>query len=387
MTQIQFNLNVEDIKGIIIKSELDEVVKSCVVLILNEYMEKERDEHVKAKAYERSDHRQDYRNGYHDRGLLMSLGRVELLVPRTRSGDFSTTLFEKYQRTEQSFLLAILEMYLQGVSTRNVTKVIKKLNGASISKSMVSKLTAKIQTEIETWNNRRLEEISYCPYIFLDATYIKAREENKVIAKAIYIAKGLTNQGKRTILGLKVAAGESFDMWCQFISDLKKRGLAAPKLVISDAHEALKRAVELEFNGASWQRCLVHFKRNIVDAMPKKDNVEVKHDFQRIYQEIDPQKAREQKNSFIQKYENENTLQKAIRLLDEGFEDSIQYMNEPTHRHIYIRSTNALERVNQMIKARAKVIKIFPNDDSAFRIAGSILLDYDEKQKHKNCLF
>src|SRR5690625_1146577 len=196
MTQLQFTLNFDEIKENLMESNLDEVLKSTLVIILNEYMKKERDDYLNVDPYERSNARKDYRNGFYDRELMMSIGNVELRVPRTRSGNFNTSLFEKYQRKEKSLILAMLEMVINGVSTRKVTKVVEKLCGESVSKSMVSSLTDSLQEEIEAWNNRKLDDLEYCPYIFLDAMYTKIRDENRVVPHAIYIAKGITEIGR-----------------------------------------------------------------------------------------------------------------------------------------------------------------------------------------------
>lgn len=383
MTHLQFNLNLAEIKEDLLNSNLNDVVKSSIVLILNDYMEKERDDYISVGSHERSDERQDYRNGFYTRELLMKVGRITLRVPRTRNGDFHTEVFERYQRSEKSFLLAIMDMFFKGISTRGVTKVIKTLNEADISKSMVSELTKKIQKEIDEWNNRSLEDIDYCPYIFLDATYIKVRENNRVISKAIYIAQSLSDKGKRSILGFRVDAGESYEVWRDFISTLIRRGLKSPRLVISDAHKGLRKAISREFNGTSWQRCLVHFKRNLILKMPKKGYSDVRYELLRVFDEIDAPSCREAKEAFIKKYEEDKKLHQLIETLEDGFEDAIQYKAEPLKRHKHIRSTNCLERVNQSIKNRSHSIKIFPNDASAYRVAGSILMDYEEQQPNK----
>lgn len=387
MTQIQFTLNFDEIKETLIESNLDEVLKSTLVIILNEYMKKERDDYLNVDPYERTDSRIDYRNGFYDRELILSIGSIPLRVPRTRSGEFNTNLFDKYQRTERSLTLAMLEMVINGVSTRKVTKIVEKLCGKSVSKSMVSSLTESLQEEVEAWNDRNLGEFEHCPYVFFDAMYTKVRDENRVTSDAMYIAKGITETGKRMILGLKIDSVESYDTWRNFINDLQKRGMRTPRLAISDAHKGIKKAIETEFPATSWQRCSVHFKKNVIDLIPRKDSAELRNEFKNIYNEIHPNEARKLKDEFIKKYEDNPKLKKAIETLENGFEDSIQYMNEAEKRHRYIRSTNALERVNQEIRAREKIIKIFPNRDSAFRMAGAILMDYEEKQVGKKRLF
>lgn len=387
MTQLQFTLNFEKLKAELMETNIDEVLKSTLVILLNEYMKKERDDYLKVAPNERSEVRMDYRNGFYERELLMNVGKVTLRVPRTRNGGFSTSVFEKYQRIEKSLLLAMLEMVVNGVSTRKVTNIVKKLCGESVSKSMVSTLTESLHDEVEAWNTRNLSSVDDCPYVFFDAMYIKVRDGNRVVPNAVYIAKGLTDKGKRVILGFKIDKEESYDTWRNFISDLKNRGLTSPRLVISDAHKGLKKAIETEFLSTSWQRCVVHFKRNIIVNMPRKDSQDARNDLKMIYNEIHPARARDLKNQFIDKYGDDARFEKAIQTLESGFEDSIQYMNESEKRHRYIRSTNALERVNQTIRAREKIIKIFPHQNSAYRMVGSILMDYDEEQIRKPHLF
>lgn len=386
MTQLQFTLDFDEIKDKVVNSNLDEILKSTIVLILNEFMKKERDDYLNVKPYERSGKRHDSRNGYYNRELLMNIGNINLRVPRTRSGEFATCVFEKYERSDQGFLLAMVEMVVNGVSTRKVKNVVEQLCGETVSKSFVSSLSEKLEPEVNEWAERSLNN-EYFPYIFVDAMYIKVREHNKVVPKAVYIATALTEEGKRKVLGFTVDHEESYDSWRDFLKSLKGRGLQSPKLIISDAHEGLKKAIEREFIGTSWQRCTVHFKKNIIDKLPKKGMTEVISDLKRIHTAISPEEARELKDVFIEKYEDNSKVQKAIRTLEEGFDDSIQYMNEPVKNHKYIRSTNSLERLNQEVRKRVRVIRIFPHTLSAYRLIGALLMDYEEEQKNKIRLF
>ena len=181
------------LKESIINSNLDSVIKSAIVLILNEFMEKERDDYLQAAAYERSAERRDYRNGYYERDLMMSIGKIQLKVPRTRNGEFSTTVFEKYARCDQAFVLSMLEMVMNGVSTRKVTKIVEQLCGENVSKSFVSSLTKQLDPIVNEWANRPLNT-TYYPYIFVDAMYIKVREHHSVVSKAVYIATAITDR-------------------------------------------------------------------------------------------------------------------------------------------------------------------------------------------------
>lgn len=386
MTHIQFTLNFDDLKEKILESSLDDILKSTMVLILNEYMKQEQSDYLNAQSYERSAERRDYRNGYYEREFLMNIGNVPLRVPRTRSGEFHTTAFEKYERSDQSFLLALVEMVVNGVSTRKVTNVVQQLCGESVSKSFVSSLTDKLDPVVEEWADRSLGDIYY-PYVFVDAMYIKVREHERVVSKAVYIATAIGEDGKRHVLGFNVDHEENYEAWKDFLSRLTKRGLQAPKMVISDAHEGLRKAIQRVFVGTSWQRCTVHFKRNVLDAMPKKGMQEAKSDFKRIYDAASQSEARNLKDAFIKKYEDNPKLEKAIKTLENGFEDTIQYLAEPHIRHKFIRSTNSLERLNQEVRRRERVIRIFPNNQSAFRLIGSILMDYDLAEQKKKVLY
>jgi len=350
------------------------VIKAAIVLILNEMMERERDAHLKAASYERSDERRDYRNGYYERGLVMAIGKVNLRVPRTREGNFSPSIFEKFSRMDQTLILSLLEMVINGVSTRKVTKIVEQLCGESVSKSFVSSLTAKLDPIINEWANRPLNA-QYFSYLYADAMYIKVREHHKVVSKAVYIMIGMNKQKKREIIGLKIDHVESYEAWQGFFKELKSRGLQSPKLVISDAHAGLKKAIEREFIGTSWQRCTVHFKRNIIAKLPKKDVKQVIADLRKIYKAISCEEAEKLKDEFVRKYQENPKIVNAIDILEDGFQDSIQYLNEPEKFQRLLTSTNALERLNQEIRRRERVIRIFPNTQSAFRLIGAVLME------------
>ncbi|MDE1549319.1 IS256 family transposase [Jeotgalibaca caeni] len=377
MTQVQFTLNLDDLKDEVMNSNLTAVAKSALVLVMNEMMEKERDEYLKADAYERTDSRMDYRNGYYERELLLSIGRVTLRVLRTRNGDFSPSLFEKYSRADQSFVLAMLEMVVSGVSTRKVKKVVEELCGESVSKSLVSSLTAQLDPIVSEWANRPLDAADYS-YVYADAMYIKVREDHRVVSKAVYIAIAINGENQREVIGFKVASSETFEAWRDFFKSLKDRGLRSPNLIVSDAHEGLKKAIQTEFVGTSWQRCLVHFKRNILATVAQKDKKELAMGIKRIFAVLKPEDAREEKERFVDRCMEEGRFGKAVQILEEGFDDAIQYLNEPEETHPFIRSTNHLERLNSEVRRRGKVIRIFPNQPSAYRLIGAVLMDYEK---------
>lgn len=382
MTQIQFNLNLDFLKDSVMNSDMEAVIKASVVLVLNSVMEKERDEYLQVGAYERSSERIDSRNGYYERDLILSIGRVTLKVPRTRKGEFSPSLFEKYARCDQAFVLSMLEMVVNGVSTRKVKNVVQQLCGESVSKSFVSSLTEKLDPVVRAWANRPLNT-TYYPYIFADAMYIKVREHNRVVPKAVYIATAITEDNRREVLGMKVDHAESYDAWKAFLLHLQSRGVQSPKLFITDAHAGLKKALKEVFVGSVWQRCLVHLKRNIFNALPKKGIEKEKLGLKRIFEAVSVEDARTFKDEFLSSFGDNPKLEKAIRILEDGFEDTIQYLNEPVKFQQYIRSTNSLERLNQEVRRREQVIRIFPNTQSAFRLIGAVLMQVNEEQSMK----
>ena len=377
MTQLQFNLDMDLLKESVMNSNIDAVVRSAIVLVLNEFMEKERDGFLNAAAYERSSERRDYRNGYYDRELTMSIGKLKLKVPRTRNGEFSTSVFEKYARCDQALVLSMLEMVINGVSTRKVTHIVEQLCGENISKSFVSSLTQKLDPIVNDWAKRPLN-VMYFPYVFVDAMYIKVREHHRVISKAVYIATAISDKNKREILGLSVDHVENYESWSHFLQQLKSRGLQSPNLVISDAHQGLQKAIQREFIGTSWQRCNVHFKRNIIETIPKKDSEEFRVMIKRVFEAVTMEDIRKFKDELMIRFSDDKKYEKALGILDEGFEDTIQYMNFPEKIRSHIRSTNSLERLNQEVRRREKVIRIFPNTQSAFRLVGAVLMHYQE---------
>ncbi|MGG7621509.1 IS256 family transposase [Bacillus coreaensis] len=377
MTHFQFNLDLGLLKESVINSNLDMVIKSAIVLVLNEVMENERDNYLRAAAYERSPDRRDYRNGYYERELILGIGKLKLKVPRTRNGEFSTSVFEKYARCDQALVISMLEMVINGVSTRKVTNIVEQLCGESISKSFVSSLTQKLDPIVNEWSKRPLN-VMYYPYIFVDAMYIKVREYNQVVSKAVYIATAITEKNTREILGLSVDHAEDFESWSRFFQQLKSRGLKSPKLVISDAHLGLQKAIQRDFIGTTWQRCTVHFKRNIIGKLPKKDSTEIRTMIKRVFEAVTVDDIRRFKNELMNQFGDEAKYAKALETLDEGFEDAIQYLNFPEKVHPHIQSTNSLERLNQEVRRREKVIRIFPNTQSDFRLVGAVLMQYQE---------
>lgn len=386
MTQLHFNIDFEELTEAVLESNLSNVMKSLAVLVFNAYMEAEREAYIQAKQYERSTKRQDYRNGYYERDYTLSIGKISLRVPRTRSGEFSTTLFERYRRMDQAFVLSMVEAVVNGVSTQKVTNIVERLCGESVSKSFVSSVMKNLDPEIEAFQQRSLTQHTY-RYVYVDAMYIKAREDHRILSKAVYIAQGVNEHNKREILGFTVAGEESKETWLSFLQDLRARGLKQPRLVISDAHAGLRAAIQEVFVGTAWQRCTFHFLRNITDAMPKKNSSEARLAVRKIFRFSTLQEALEQREAFEQLVQADRHYEKALEILDGGFLDALQYLSEPEAYHVSLRTTNSLERVNREIRRREQVVSIFPNTASALRLIGAVLMDIHEGWEKKKWTF
>ncbi|MGO4943117.1 IS256 family transposase [Ruoffia tabacinasalis] len=377
MTQVHFTLNSEEVQSIIEHSVKDDVSKNILTTVFNQLMENQRTEYIQAEDYERSESRQSQRNGYYERDFTTRVVTVELRVPRTRDGDFSPTVFERYQRNEKALLASMLEMYVSGVSTRRVSKIVEELCGKSVSKSFVSSLTEQLDSMVNEWQNRSLSETNY-PYLMTDVLYIKVREENRVLSKSCRIAIGITKDGDRGIIGFMIQNEESDNTWSNFFEYLKERGLQGVELVISDAHKGLVSAIRKSFTNASWQRCQDHFLRNIFTTIPKKNSKPFREAVKAIFKFTDINLAREAKNRLVEEYYDQKKYTKACETLDNGFEDAFQY-TVLGNSHNRLKSTNPLERLNQEVRRREKIIRIFPNHASANRLIGAVLMDLHEE--------
>ncbi len=377
MTHLHFTLETKEIQSLIEKSVKDDVSKNILMTVFNQLMEEQRTQYIQATEYERSSQRVSQRNGYYEREWTTRIGTMDLKVPRTRDGKFSPTVFERYQRNEKALLASMLEMYVSGVSTRKVSQIVEELCGKTISKSFVSDLTAQLDPMVKEWQHRSLLETTF-PFIMVDVLYIKVREEHRVVSKSSHIALGITEEGEREIIGFMIQDGESEASWSTFFDYLKSRGLTGTQLVISDAHAGLVSAIRKSFTGVSWQRCQVHFMRNILSTIPKKDSKSFREAIKAIFRFPDIQLARAAKVELIDAYADKKRYKKACQRLDEGFEDAFQY-TVVGKGHPRLKSTNLLERLNQEVRRREKIIRIFPNVASANRLIGAVLIDVHEE--------
>jgi transposase-like protein len=309
--------------------------------VLNQILEAQMSEHLKAKPYERSEDRQGWRNGNRVRILTTRVGPLTLLVPKARDGSFSTELFRRYQRSEQAFVLALMEMFIQGVSTRKVKEVTEALCGSSFSKSTVSRLATELDAKVSAFIQRKLD--STYPFLILDAMFIKVREGDRVVSRAALIAIGVNEKGFREVLGLQLGDSESFLSWDEFLRDLKARGLKGVFFVVSDDHKGLARATQKNLQGAVWQRCQVHLMRNVLGHTPSRYRIELARDLKLVLLAPDMDEARRRLEAFRERFAK--LAPKAVACLEEGFEDVMAVMSLPEKYRKRLRSTNMLERL------------------------------------------
>jgi len=375
MAQINLTLDSEVLKGLFTAEGKDEAFAGFVSAILKQVLNAQASEQVGAGPYERSEGRQNYRNGSRERAFNTRIGKLRLLVPRLRNGEFCTELFKRYQRSEQALLLTMMEMVIQGVSTRNVQAVTEELCGTSFSKSTVSALCTALDPAVEAFRNRPLEK--WYPFVMVDAIFTKVREGGQVRSKGLMIALGVNEDGRREVLGFRCEDSESEPGWSNFFSSLKDRGLSNVDMVVSDAHKGLVQAVRKCFQGTAWQRCQTHFSRNVLDACPKKLKPELHESLNSLYSADDYKTAVLIKDRIVERFGE--SAPKAVKTLDEGFEDVLAVLSLPPSIRRRLRTTNGLERLKEELRRRERVIRIFPNEQSVDRLMGALLMETNEE--------
>ena len=344
--------------------------------VLNQILQAQVSEALGAERYQRSDARVGWRNGTRLRTLYTRVGPVTLRVPQTRGGEFSTEIFARYQRSEQAFVLALMEMVVQGVSTRRVSKITEELCGASFSKSTVSRLCMGLDARVRAFNERRLDGERY-PFVLVDAMFIKCRQGDRVVQRAALIVSGINTEGYRQILGVRIGDTESQATWSETFDWLKRRGLKGVLFVVSDSHGGLREALARHFQGASWQRCQVHLLRNVLGHCSRGVRAQVAEAAKLVLQAPDMDEARRRMQDFADQFGKR--APKAVACLQEGFEDAMAVMSLPAKYRKRLRTTNMMERQNREIRRRERVIGIFPNDDSAHRLIGALLAETNEQ--------
>jgi len=341
---------------------------------LQEVLEAEMTEAVGAAPGERSPGRTGYRAGYYGRGLVTRIGKVELRVPRDREGRFSTELFERYQRSEKALVSALAEMYVQGVSTRKVKAITEELCGHAFSASTISQINKGLDGALQRFATRALEE-PY-PYLILDARYEKVRIDGVIRSQAVLIAIGINWEGRRQVLGVELANRESSTSWKEFVRRLKQRGLHGVEFVVSDDHDGLKKAVAELLPEAAWQRCYVHFLRNALDYLPRKADDDCLQELRWIYDRRDLKEAQADLAAWLKRWER-----RYPRLTDwaeEAIGETLTFYRLPRQHHKHLKSTNLLERLNEEIKRRTRVVRIFPNPESCLRLVRALCAETHE---------
>lgn len=372
MTQFQITVDEEVLQGLFSGNE---GLARLVEQVLNQVLSAQATEFLRAEPYERTEERQGHRNGQRSRDMKTRIGTLALRVPQLRTGGFSTEIFARYQRSEQALILALMEGVINGVSTRKVARITEELCGMEFSKSTVSDLCKRLDPLVRDWNERDLSGQVY-PFLIVDALVIKTRVEGRVRSQSVLIVTGINAGGQREILGLRIGDSESLSSWSEMFAWLKGRGLHGVDLVVSDDHRGLVNAIQTHFQGTSWQRCQTHLARNILDACPKALQGELRGRLRLVFEAPDIDTARNLMRDLLADFENR--APKAVEKLEAGFEDAMAVMALPESYRKRLRTTNSIERLNEEIRRRERVIRIFPNVASAERLIGALLMEQDE---------
>lgn len=368
MAQLNITLNQDEILELLAKNS-GEAFKKLLQESLNSILQAESAEQLHATPYERTEERTDSRNGLRERNLNTRIGRITLKVPRHREQPFKTMIFENYSRSEAALVVGMAEMVVNGVSTRKVSQVMETLCGTSYSKSTVSELCKDLDKPVKEFRDRPLN--GQYPFLTLDATYFKVRENHRIISKALMVALGTNREGHREIIGFGVYPNESKETWKNFLLSLQKRGLSGLLLVTSDAHEGIRYALSQVYPNVPWQRCQFHFSKNISEKAPKKYQAGIRAELQEMFNCETVAEARKKRDSIIESYAD--VAESAMECLDKGFESSMSVMELPKPLRRFFRTSNHIERLNKELKRRSKVIGIFPNEASLLRLMGAVL--------------
>jgi putative transposase len=338
-------------------------------------MELEVSQQIGAERYERSDKRTTQRNGYRERTWETRVGEIDLHIPKLRQGSYYPSLLEPRRRAEQALLAVIQQAYIEGVSVRRVDDLLKALGLTGIDKSAVSRICQQLDGVVEQFRQRPLQ--GAYPYLWLDALYVKVRQNHRIVNQAVVIGIGVRESGEREVVGFAVGASEEQAFWLEFLRSLLSRGLHGVQLVISDAHEGLKAAIGQVFSGATWQRCRVHCLRNLLAHVPQGDKAMVAAAVRTIFAQPNRQAAGQQLQEVVQALQAR--WPQAAKVLVEAEEDVLAYMAFPREHWTRIFSTNVLERLNREVKRRTEVVGVFPDTSSVIRLVGAVLLEIDDE--------
>ena len=373
MTRKNDKQSVPELKALMTQNQ--DLLQPLVQWLLQEVLEQEMTDSIGAAKGERCEGRQSYRSGYYPRRLVTRVGTMELRVPQDRQGRFSTQLFERYQRSEKALVAALVEMYVQGVSTRKIKTITEELCGHEFSASAISEMNVKLDGELERFARRSLE-VEF-PYLILDARYEKVREEGVIRSRAVLVVIGIDWEGRRQILAVEIANRESTTSWRDLLLSLKARGLSGVRLAISDDHAGLKRALAEVLPEACWQRCYVHFLRNALDHLPRKTGDDCLTELRWLYDRRDATEARQHLAAWLEHWQAKHP--KLTTWVEAQIEETFTFYRFPQTHHKHLKSTNLLERFHQELKRRSLVVRIFPNDASCLRLLRALAAEQHEE--------
>ena len=383
MAQLNITLNQDEILQLLSKDKNSAFAK-LLQDSLNCILKAESTEQLKAEPYERTEERTGMRNGFRDRPFITRVGTLILRVPKHRDGEsFKTYVFDNYSRSESALIITMAEMCVNGVSTRKVSKVMETLCGKQFSKSTVSEACKELDEAVKAFRDRSLT--GEYPFLTIDATYFKVRENHRVVSKAFMIGYATNHEGHREIIGFDIYHKESKNTWNDFVKGLKTRGLKGVRMITSDAHEGIIDAIRKQFPDVPWQRCQFHFSRNITQKAPPKYQKGLAIELQEMFNSKTIEEARRMRDAIIEDYKD--VAENAMRCLDEGFEDAMTVMVLSRFLHKYYRTSNQIERLNKELKRRSNVIGVFPNKDSLIRLMGAVLLERNEVISSVRCIF
>lgn len=372
MTRRKNKARLEEVKALLAADR--DFLRPLVQAVLQELLEAEMTEALGAEKGERTPWRLGHRSGYYPRALVTRVGKLELRVPQDRHGRFSTELFARYQRSEKALVAALAEMYVQGVSTRKVKAITEELCGHSFSAAAISEINARLDQGLAEFAGRRLDEA--CPYLILDARYERVREAGVIRSQAVLVAIGIGWDGRRSILAVELANRESRSSWRDFLLQLRERGLSGVEFVVSDDHAGLKQAIVEMLPEAAWQRCYVHFLRNALDYVPRKVDDDCLRELRWLYDRRDLAEARRDLAAWLTKWQP--TYPKLCGWVEEHIEETLTFYRLPRRHHKHLKSTNLLERLNEEIKRRTHVVRIFPNAASCLRLVRALAVEMHE---------
>lgn len=350
-------------------------VRTALSRVVQELMEYEVQQQIGAKRHERSPERTTYRNGTRERDWHTRVGTIPLQIPKLRQGSYFPSFLEPRRRAEQALLNVIQQAYVEGVSTRKVDDLVRALGLDGIDKSTVSRICQSLDEVVTAFRTRPLD--GAYPYLWLDALYLKVRQNGRIVSMAVVIAVGVLASGERRVLGVEVGASEEAAFWTSFLRSLVARGLSGVELVISDAHEGLKQAIAAVLNGASWQRCRVHTMRNILAHVPQHDKSIVAAAIRTIFAQPNQAAAKAQLHEVAQTVQGR--WPKAAAVLLAAADDLLAHMVFPSEHWSRLDSTNPLERLNREVKRRTDVVGVFPNEAAVLRLVGALLQEIDDE--------